>query len=245
MKPTLALILLATLAGTAAAQGPTPEPVPGVTPTEPVPEQPPQPPQPPHPQPPPSGGGAADPGGGGAMGGETGRPEGIAFGIGFGYSLPTSVQTPNTTSVRMRLAGGLTFEPIIVLGNESTKQETGGVSSKDSKSELSLGVLGRLPMVRHGKFELELLAGVGFGTIKDDPDGNDNNTTTSTVNLNWGLAVSYWVTRHWNVSFSARNPLVSISKVSREMAAGTVDTTTTTFAVEFAPIVSVMLHLYN
>ena len=242
MKPTLALILLATLAGTAAAQGPTPEPVPGLPPADPVPDQPPQPPQPPHSQQA-GGGGAGD--NGGDTAGSTGRPEGIAFGIGFGYSLPTSIQTPNTTSVRMRLASGLTLEPIIILGNQSTKNSTAGVSSKDSTSELTLGVLGRLPMVRHGKIELEVLAGVGFGMVKDNPDGDDNNTTTSTVGLNWGLAVSYWVTRHWNVTFSARNPLISYSKKSQEMAAGTVDTTTTTFAVEFAPIVSVMLHLYN
>lgn len=242
MKPTLALILLAALAGTAAAQGPTPEPVPGtgLPPPEPVPEQPTQPPQPPQPQPQPqpTSGGVVEPG-------ETGRPVGIAFGIGFGYTLPTSVQTPNTTSVRMRLSGGFTLEPIIVLGNQSQKSEAGGVDSTDSTSELTLGALGRLPMVRHGKIELELLAGVGFGTVKENPDGDDNNTTTSTVNLNWGLAVSYWVTRHWNVTFSARNPLISVAKVSREMTAGTVDTTTTTVAVEFAPIVSVMLHLYN
>ena len=245
MRSTLALILLATLAGTAAAQGPTPEPVPGV-PTEPVPEQPPQPPQPPQPQQPPAGGGGAEHAGSAeAGGGETGRPDGIAFGIGLGYTLPTSLQTPNTTSVRMRLRGGLTFEPILVLGNQSQKNESGGVSTTDTTTELTLGVLGRLPMVRHGKIELELLAGVGFGTVKDDPDGDDNNTTTSTLGVNWGLAVSYWVTRHWNVTFSARNPLISFAKVSREMAAGTVDTTTTTIAAEFAPVVSVMLHLYN
>jgi hypothetical protein len=245
MKPTLALILVATLAGTATAQGPTPEPVPGVAPTEPVPEQPPQPPLPPHQQQPAGGGGASTAGGDNGGGGETGRPEGIAFGIGFGYTLPTSVQTPNTTSVRMRLTSGLTLEPIIVLGNQSTKNETAGIESKDSTTELTIGALGRLPMVRHGKIELELLAGVGFSTVKDNPDGDDNNTTTSTVGLNWGLAVSYWVTRHWNVTFSARNPLISYAKVSRDMTAGTVDTTTTTFAAEFAPIVSVMLHLYN
>lgn len=241
-NPTFALILLSTLVGTAVAQ-PTLEPVPGVPPPEPQAEPPPPPPQPPQPQPQPAGS-APVAGSGERSGGETGRPEGIAFGIGFGYSLPTSIQTPNTTSVRMRLRSGLTFEPIFVLGTQSTKRDAGNGAETDKKSELTLGVLGRLPVVRHGNIELEVLAGVGFGTVKDDPEGDDS-TTTSTVNLNWGLAVSYWVTRHWNVTFSARNPLISFNKTEASMPDGTLTTTMTTVAVEWAPIVSVMLHLYN
>ena len=59
MKPTLALILLATLAGTAAAQGPAPDNGTGLSTPDgaPLTPQPPQPPQPPHPQQP-AGGGA-------------------------------------------------------------------------------------------------------------------------------------------------------------------------------------------
>jgi hypothetical protein len=240
MKPTLALILLAAVTGTAAAQPtqPTTEPLPGTPFDQPAqpPAQPPQPPQPPQ---------AAvthnDDGGGEVR--TTGRPEGIAFGIGVGYTLPTSLQTPNTTSVRVRFRSGFTLEPIAVLGNESTKQDSGGATSKDSTTELTLGALARIPMIRRGKIELELLAGAGFGTVKNNPDGDDNNTTTSSINFNWGIAVSYWYSAHWNLTFSARNPLLSFAKTEREMTMS--ETSTTTVAAEWAPIVSVMLHLYN
>src|SRR5512138_1213 len=33
------------------------------------------------------------------------RPEGMAMGLGIGYDLPTSLETPNTASFRLRLAG--------------------------------------------------------------------------------------------------------------------------------------------
>src|SRR5688572_20458185 len=36
------------------------------------------------------------------------RPDGMAMGLGVGYMLPTSLQTPNITSFRLRLGGGLT-----------------------------------------------------------------------------------------------------------------------------------------
>ena len=92
-------VLIASLltGGTALAQLPTdpntpPAPIPPVPPPQPPQPQPvqPQPPQPPPmvvaPQPQPST--------------DRIRPDGFSIGIGFGYQFPTSLQTPNTTSVR-------------------------------------------------------------------------------------------------------------------------------------------------
>jgi len=241
MKPTLALTLLAALGGVAAAQ-PTTEPVDGTPADPPVVEPAPPPPKAPHP-PQPAERERVSWESGGAM--QSPRPVNVAFGIGIGYSFPTMSNTPNTTSVRMRLPSGLTFEPIVVLGNESTKQTAMGTTAKDSTTELTVGALARIPVVRSGKVELELLAGAGFGTTKSNPDGDDNNTTTSNLNLNWGLAVSYWMTRHWNLSFSARNTIISLVKSEREMVSGDVESSTTAVEAQFAPVVSVMLHLYN
>ncbi len=238
MTKSLSLVLLALAAGTAAAQPPAPEPVGGMpadTQPPPVTTPPVEPPRPPLPEQ-----NAARPA---AEAPTTGRPEGIAFGIGVGYTLPTMGNMPNTTSVRMRLRSGLTFEPIVVLGNETQKQDP--PNSKDSTTQLSIAALARIPVVRHGKVELEILAGAGFGTTKNNPDGADNDTTTSNLGFSWGLAVSYWINRHWNLTFSARNNLLSIVKTTREMAAGDVETSTTTFEAEFAPVVSAMIHLYN
>ena len=42
---------------------------------------------------------------------DTGRPTELSIAIGVGYAFPTSLQTPNITSVRLRLPSGLTLEP--------------------------------------------------------------------------------------------------------------------------------------
>jgi hypothetical protein len=243
----LALILLAGTASTSLAQPGTDTESPFGTDESSEPAPPPPPPEPTPPPPPPARPAPveAQPEPGSAP--LAGRPEGLSFGIGIGYTLPTSIQTPNTTSVRMRLPSGLTFEPLLTLGNQKTTSEAGGASVEDARTELALAALVRFPVVRRGKFELEVLGGAGFGTIKDNPDGPDNNTTTSGVNLNWGLAVSYWLTPHWNLTFSARNPLVSYNKTTNQQPAPAPDTSTSTstVALEFAPIVSAMIHLYN
>ena len=80
------IALAITLLGAArfAAAQPDGEPPPPV-----VPEQPKPPPTPPPPQPPPM-----------HDAGPTDRPAELAFGLGVGYQFPTSLETPNITSVR-------------------------------------------------------------------------------------------------------------------------------------------------
>lgn len=232
----LALISIAATGSLATAQPDPMEPPPD--PTGP-PSEPPQPPRPPDPPPASS---VPD-----TTAESTGRPEGLAIGIGFGYLLPTSVETPNSTSVRVRLAGGLTLEPQITLGNSSVERETAGTDEKDSTTELTIAAGMRLPLVRHGKVELELLAGVGLTNVNDNPDGPDNNTKTTAVALGWGVGVTYWHTRHWCLSFSAGNPLASFTKATREQPApiGETSTTSTAIGAIFDPTVAIMIHLFN
>src|SRR5687767_191631 len=142
----LALISIAATGSVAVAQDD-----PGALPPDPVtaPPEPPPPPPPPDPQPQ----RAPEP----MPASPTGRPEGLAIGIGLGYVLPTSLETPNSTSVRVRFSSGLTLEPQVTLGNSSVKREAAGTDEKDSSTELTIGTAMRLPLVRHGKVELELL----------------------------------------------------------------------------------------
>ncbi len=230
-----ALISITALGGIAAAQ-PEPEPMP-VPPPDQVPPQPPRPPDPPPQNTDPSTP-AAD---------TTGRPEGTAVGIGLGYVLPTSVQTPNTTSVRLRLSSGLTLEPQVTLGNTRVKREAGTTNEKDSSTELTLSTAVRLPIVRHGKVELEILASVGLTTQSDNPDGADNTTKTTAIGLGWGIGITYWYSRHWCLSFSAGNPLVTFTQVAREQPAPLMETktSTTAFGAIFDPTVAIMIHLFN
>lgn len=236
---TLALLVLTGAAGLAHAQPGEPTPDDAAAMPIPVDEPPAEPPAP-APPPPPAEVVATEP----APAGD--RPEGLAFGIGLGYQLPTSLETPNITSVRLRLASGLTFEPFVTLANQSQTTDTGLGESTTSRSDLGAGTLVRLPMIRHGKIELELLGSAGVRLTKVNPEGNDNNTSSTSFGVGWGIACSYWLTQHWNFTLSATNPLISLSSTSEEQPAGMdIDSSSRTIGLTFDPVVSAMIHLYN
>ncbi len=175
------------------------------------------------------------------------RPSGFSLGIGVGYRFPTSLQTPNITSVRFRLANGLTIEPTLVLASTSHSVDTGSAQTRQA-SEVGLGALARFPVVSHKRTELEILGGVGFDYLGEDPDdqNTDDVTTTTTVTARYGVAVGFWLTPHVQVSLSAQNSLVSFAKKREEMGAGSVLVTNdTTFGLIFDPTVAFMIHLYN
>ena len=229
------------LAGTAAAQPGDPQP-PADQPTTPV-DQPPQPPQPPHSQPrvdqPPLPAIVEPP--------APDRPTGFSLGIGVGYRIPTSLSTPNITSVRVRLAGGITVEPTLVFASTSHASDNGTAQTRVA-SEAGVSVLGRFPLVTRKRTELELLGGVGFDYLGEDPDdlNSDDVTTTTTIAARYGVSVGFWITPHVQASLSASNSLVSFAKKREEMGLGSVLVTTdTTFGLIFDPTVAFMVHLYN
>jgi hypothetical protein len=175
----------------------------------------------------------------------TGRPSELAFGIGIGYSLPTSLQTPNTTSVRLRLPTGLTFEPQLVFATTSTDIDT-GTTRTNKQNEVTLGSLVRYPLLVHTKVDFELVGSASISHTTNDPDGDSNTTTITTVAVGYGVALAYWFTPHWNLSLTASNPLVSYSRTRTEMTGDTVMVNkTTTIGVVFDPQVALMIHLYN
>jgi hypothetical protein len=173
---------------------------------------------------------------------DTGRPSELAIAIGLGYALPTSLQTPNTTSVRLRLPTGLTFEPQLVFATSST--DTNTASSR--QSELTLGSLVRYPIrVRH-RVDLELIGNAALSSRTTDPNGDNNNTTVTSIALGYGGGLAYWISPHWNLSLTATNPLLAYTRTRQETGAGTDNTTkTTTIGLVFDPQVTVMIHLYD
>jgi hypothetical protein len=244
---TSALALLAAAGGTASAQvPPTPEeqPPPSPGPTEPAPPAPPTPtptpappvatpprpvePELPPPPPPPEV-----------------RPTALSFAIGLGYQLPTSLQTPNTTSVRLRLANGLTFEPRLVLA-ASTKDVDTGPSVTDEASELGFGVIARYPIVRRSRVDLELLGGFNMNQEETTPADTDMDLTITTFTGVYGIAIGTWINRHWQVSLSAVNPIVTNTRRNEQEGPGLVTVTTTrTYGLIFDPNVTLMVHLYH
>jgi outer membrane biosynthesis protein TonB len=179
---------------------------------------------------------------------DTNRPEGFSVALGVGYGLPTSLEMPNVTSARLRLASGLTLEPRLQFSNESAKTTPPppADSTSDKETVFRIDVLGRIPVITHNKVDLEVLAGAGFLTDKLNPDGDFNTKTTTTFGIAWGLGIGYWISRHWQFSMSVVNPLIEYSiaktQVGPDMSNKTTDTAV---GLIFEPDVVMMIHLYN
>ena len=172
-----------------------------------------------------------------------GRPSVLSFGIGVGYTVPTDINGPNTTSVRLRLPSGLTFEPTLTLGIENESQDPGDTS--DQVTTLELGTLVRIPLSHNAKFDFEGLVGAAVGTVKTNPEGDDNNTSTTRLGLNWGIAVNYWLSAHWALSASAYTPFVSYTKQTTETPGDEATQTNIAAGVIWDPTVVFMIHLFN
>lgn len=237
-------VLCGLASGSALAQpGPTNPQPPTDTIVQPPPEPPPpaQPPQPPQPPVVTVAPAKPDPAP------EATRPDGFAIGIGVGYRFPTSLQQPNTTSVRFRLASGLTFEPTLVLAS-STQTVDVGNSISSSNTEVGVGAIARFPLVSRRRADLELLGGISLDRLNRDPSdqNTDDNTTTTAIGVSYGVAVGFWLSQHLQVSLSATNTLVTYAHVREEMGIDFVQVTnTTTFGLVFDPTVAAMIHLYN
>jgi hypothetical protein len=176
---------------------------------------------------------------------DTGRPSEFSMGIGLGYQLPTSLETPNVTSVRFRLPTGLTFEPQLVFASNSQTTDV-GTATTNSQTEIGLGTVVRYPLVAHGHVDLELLGAFNIDTLKNDPEGTDDVTTVTTSTLQYGFAVTSWINRHWQISLSASNPIVAYTKNRQEQGPmSVVVNTNTTIGLIFDPTVTLMVHLYH
>lgn len=243
-QKTLVLVLTVALGGVASAQpGPSPGPPPPMDttmPTDPAPPDPtPQPPPPPPPQPQPQQPAAAPE--------EVGdRPEGISLALGIGYGLPTSLETPNLTSARVRLPSGLQFEPVLRISNTTITRETAAGEAEDKETRFALSALVRIPLVTKSKVDLELLGTAGFSNQKTNPELDFNTQTVNTFGIGYGVAVTYWLSRHWNFSLSTTNPLISYEQTKVQTGPGTSNkNSATTVGLIFVPQVFMMIHLYN
>jgi len=178
---------------------------------------------------------------------EPGRPTELAFAIGVGYALPTSLQTPNVTSVRLRLPSGLTFEPQLVLASSSNDVDNGvGPTTTTKQTELTAASLVRYPVRAHRKVDLEAIGTAALSSQTLNPEGDDNNRTTTLVQLGYGVGLAFWFTRHWNLSLTATNPLIAYTRTRQEMGTGMSSTNkTTTVGLVFDPTIALMIHLYE
>jgi len=172
------------------------------------------------------------------------RPEGMTLGIGLGYDLPSDLQVPDVTSVRLRLGSGLTIEPLFEFSRASATFEQGGVSATATATEMSVAALVRVPFRVHDRVDFTLNGGAGFARTTANPDGPDNDTTTTSLFLIWGIGLDYWLSPHWGLSMTALNPMVSYTKQVENDPAGDQTTSGSAFGLVFDPNVLFMLHMY-
>ena len=169
------------------------------------------------------------------------RPEGSAIGIGLGYDLPADVQVPNRTSVRFRLASGMTIEPFAGAAIDIVSQDAGANSTNLG---FEVGADLRFPRQLKGKMDFVMIGGGGIGLSVNNPEGPDNNTSTFFLDLHWGIGIDLWLRPTWCLILSATNPALSVQTQSMENPLGDTSTTTTQVGAIFEPNVIAMLHLF-
>jgi hypothetical protein len=142
------------------------------------------------------------------------------------------------------LPSGLTLEPTVVLATARSSVEMGGGENETESSEGTFATNLRVPLIGRGKIDLVLIGSAGISYSKQSPDGSDNDTTTTTFALAWGLGLDYWPKQSWCLSASATNPLFAFTRTRQEMVPQDVKTSTLALGAIFDPGVFVMLHMF-
>ena len=146
---------------------------------------------------------------------------------------------------RLRLPSGLTFEPQLIFEKTSHTVDTGAATT-DDVNEVGLGTLVRYPLKLHGRVDLEIIGAFNVDQVSVKPNAPDQDDTKTRTELSYGLAVGAWINKHWQVSLTALNPVLTINKDKQEQGPGTVTVTTdTTYGLVFDPGVLLMVHLYH
>ncbi len=177
---------------------------------------------------------------------EPDRPIDFSIGIGVGYQFPTSLTTPNTTSVRFRFPNKLTLEPALTLATASREVDV-GTTQAQSATQVGVGALARFGLFARKRTELQLLGAVNINRLSEDPNDqfSDDETETTTVTVNYGLAVGFWVLNNLELNLSATNPIVSYNHLREVTGPEFITVTdTTSFGLIWNPSVTFMIHLY-
>lgn len=191
-----------------------------------------------------------------------GDPNNKTFGVGFGWTFPTALTSPNTVSARFRMASGLTVEPLLTASFTQGFTHThlaveGGGSSAERNYTGVIGLAAQLrkPMKRRGPVQMSMLLtpGVIWTDSVDNGPGIEDRVydSTTAIGLGWGLGVEYFpaarvIDQHWSFSLDAQNPLLGFSYNSNYDQASRTRTNETNYILSatWAPTVRGMVHLY-
>jgi hypothetical protein len=171
-----------------------------------------------------------------------GRAEGLTFGLGISYILGgAEIDRPDGASLRIRMPSGLTFEPFVRLATHGQSTDDGDI--ENAQNEFFIGANARLPLKSRGKVDLVGQVGGGVGVFVSDPEGNDNNTTTTNFAIDYGLSLEYWYNPNWVLSFTARNQFVRYQGTSQQ-STSTLDASDTDIGIIWDPVVEAAFHLF-
>jgi len=167
------------------------------------------------------------------------RPDGLTLGLGVGYRFPVDLSEPNLVGARLRFPSGIALEPLVAIRRSGSSGTDG---FENAATELAAGANVRVPIASRGRADLIAVGGATALYAHSDPDGEINDRTLIDVEALWGAAIDYWLTPSFSVSATATNPLLSYLDDTREEGPST--TTTSEFALVWAPRLEVMVHLY-
>jgi len=178
--------------------------------------------------------------------GRTGlRPAAKSLGLGFGYTFPSDVQLINTVSARIVWSDKLIFEPLFELSFGSDSASVGGMDTSDSATTMAVGTEIRYQMWSRRRTGLSMVMGAGVAYTKDNPDGDDNNTSTLGFGLSWGVGLDLWIWKDWGLSFTLTNPFFSYGSTTQQAPGDDVTNSSTFFGLVWDDSqVRFMLHSY-
>jgi hypothetical protein len=152
-----------------------------------------------------------------------------------------SLDRPDGASLRLRLASGLTLEPFVRLATHG--QATMDGDTKNAQNEFFVGSNVRLPIMSRGKVDVVGQVGGTLGVFVNDPDGDDNNTTTTSFLIDYGLSLEYWYSANWALSFTAENRFLRYENIGQQVS-DDLTATNTDIGVIWDPTVALGLHLF-
>ncbi len=173
------------------------------------------------------------------------RPKAKSLGLGFGYVFPSDVQLINTVSARIVWGDKLILEPIAELSFGSDSTSIGGMDSSDSNFVFAFATEARYQMWSRRRTGLSLIGAAGVGFASDNPDGDDNNTSTLSFALSWGVGLDLWLWKDWGLSLTMTNPFFSYSSTTQQMGGGDIKNSSTFFGLVWDDTaVRFMIHAY-
>jgi hypothetical protein len=172
------------------------------------------------------------------------RPDGMTIGLGAGYQLPAQLDAPNVVSARLRLSERFTVEPTLELSRLSSTDEFDGIEATTSTGTYAFGADLRTTVASRGRNDLIVVGGASLVRFESDPDGENNSSSSTTLRLEWGLAIDTWIAPWLAVSATATNPLLTVSDLTTESEFGEQSESQTAYGAIWDPRLVFMAHLF-